>query len=71
MKHHYPPKEPNLFQLKKTALGEVRKADRFPCVDYYCVVGLLEVWEALSDLSSPWLPLCNVKKLGLLWAHCS
>lgn len=29
IKHHSPPNKPNLFQLKKTALGEVKKADLF------------------------------------------
>lgn len=48
------------------ALGELRKADRFPGVDYP-VVGLFEVWGALSDISSPQPALCNIEKLGLLW----
>lgn len=34
-----------------------------------CVVGLFEVWGALSDLSSPWLPFCNIKKLGQTALH--
>ena len=46
--------------------GEFRKADRFPGVDYP-VVGLFEVWGALSDRSSPQPALCNIEKLGLLW----
>lgn len=44
--------------------------DRVPWVDYL-VVGLLEVWGALSDLCSPWPALCYVEKLGLLWVDCS
>jgi len=63
IKHHSPPNKPSLFQLKKTALGELRKADRFPGVDYP-VVGLFEVLGALSDISSPQPALCNTEKLG-------
>lgn len=31
------------------------------------MVGLFEVWGALSDISSPQPALCNIEKLGLLW----
>lgn len=69
VKHHSPPSKPNLFQQKKTALGEVREADHFfPWVDYH-VVGLFEAWGALSDLILPWPAFCNIERLELLWAN--